>query len=459
LLDAANPAFIIGQDGTHYGSFQWTNANNLLRINTNSVNYNISIGDLSGNVGIGTTTPNEKLTVSGNTDVSGTVDASEFTEDGSNTLTNDISGNAATATTASSANDLSCTNCIGGTEIDESSLSGTAASLTAGVAQTGDSATAFFSSGAIEDAYIIDTITASNYVRKNTWTDIDSYPTACSAGSYVSGLADTLSCTADPLDTIAEWQTLCTNCVESGDANFNYAGSSSKGGAATALSCTDCIGTTEISDVYFLNTGDTLTGGVSGSDPTPQLILSNYYDNAGNPSISHIKLYDGYGFGVSSSTLSYISDRYHKFYDSGDLTNPILTINGDTSDSVTTAHDLYVGMESSTDNDYIYFDETGAGGDYIYYNNAADRFYTSTTLYVVGDAIASGKVCGNRFMATLHGTLFPGSGNLMAANYTSLDTEGKTYTCLDCRMGTGTDIDCSTTPGASWYYCEFSITC
>jgi len=120
---------------------------------------------------------------------------------------------------------------------------------------------------------------------------------------------------------------------------------------------------------------------------------------------------------------------------------------------------LYVGMGSSTDNDYIYFDEPGAGGDYIYYNNAADRFYTSTTLYAEGDLMASGKVCGNRFMATLHGTLFASTGVLMASEYTTLDTEGKTYTCLDCFDPPSTPSDCTTTHGAQWYYCEFSVTC
>jgi len=77
----------------------------------------------------------------------------------------------------------------------------------------------------------------------------------------------------------------------------------------------------------------------------------------------------------------------------------------------------------------------------------------------VGDLMASGKVCGNRFMATLHGTLFASTGVLMASEYTTLDTEGKTYTCLDCFDPPSTPSDCTTTHGAQWYYCEFSVTC
>lgn len=99
---------------------------------------------------------------------------------------------------------------------------------------------------ALNDGNVSDTITASNYVRKSTWTDHDNYPSACSAGQYVSGVGDTLTCVADPLDTIAEWQSLCTDCVAAGDVAFNYAASASEGGDATGVTCTDCVAETEI---------------------------------------------------------------------------------------------------------------------------------------------------------------------------------------------------------------------
>ena len=67
-----------------------------------------------GFIGIGTINPSYKLSVIGAGYFSANLDAAGFTEGGSNTLSNDISGNAATSTTAS---DLSCTNCITGTEI------------------------------------------------------------------------------------------------------------------------------------------------------------------------------------------------------------------------------------------------------------------------------------------------------------------------------------------------------
>ncbi len=65
-------------------------------------------------------------------DTTGTADGNDFTEGGSQTLTNSISGNAATADSATFSLGLTCTNCIGGPEVDESSLSGLASSLTAG---------------------------------------------------------------------------------------------------------------------------------------------------------------------------------------------------------------------------------------------------------------------------------------------------------------------------------------
>ncbi|MFA5059349.1 MAG: hypothetical protein WC676_01820 [Candidatus Omnitrophota bacterium] len=78
---------------------------------------------------------------------------------------------------------------------------------------------------------------------------------------------------------------------------------------------------------YKLNIG----GGANGAAPVPRLKLSDYYDNAGNPSLSHIDLYGGaYGFGISSNSLNYISNQYHRFYDAGDLVTPVLMMNGDT---------------------------------------------------------------------------------------------------------------------------------
>ncbi|MCC6775631.1 MAG: hypothetical protein IT537_03185 [Hyphomicrobiales bacterium] len=71
-----------------------------------------------------------------------------------------------------------------------------------------------------------------------------------------------------------------------------------------------------------------LTGGATGAAPTPQLSFSDYLDNAGNPSISHLQLFSGFGFGIASSRLSYIvpAANVHAFYTANDLANPLLQI-------------------------------------------------------------------------------------------------------------------------------------
>ncbi|SVD94236.1 uncharacterized protein METZ01_LOCUS447090, partial [marine metagenome] len=64
----------------------------------------------------------------------------------------------------------------------------------------------------------------------------------------------------------------------------------------------------------------TLSGGATEDGPTARLAFSNYYDNSGNASFSHIKLYSTtYGFGIAGGTLCYITATSHKFFDDGDL--------------------------------------------------------------------------------------------------------------------------------------------
>ncbi len=51
-----------------------------------------------------------------------------------------------------------------------------------------------------------------------------------------------------------------------------------------------------------------LPAGVTGAAPTPQITLGSYFDNSGNPSVSHIDLYGGaFGLGISAGTLNIIS--------------------------------------------------------------------------------------------------------------------------------------------------------
>ena len=60
--------------------------------------------------------------------------------------------------------------------------------------------------------------------------------------------------------------------------------------------------------------------GHEASNNSPaKLNFGAYYDSSGDPSVSHIALYETngtalYGFGVASNTLVYASNRYHNFY-------------------------------------------------------------------------------------------------------------------------------------------------
>lgn len=63
------------------------------------------------------------------------------------------------------------------------------------------------------------------------------------------------------------------NSVASGDVGFNYAGSTSKGGAASDLSCTACVSQTELAfsitgDITGVAAGTGLTGGGTSGDVT-----------------------------------------------------------------------------------------------------------------------------------------------------------------------------------------------
>jgi hypothetical protein len=151
-------------------------------------------GKFTGNVGIGTTNPSGRLDIEGGDVFIGT-----------GTLTN-----------TSASEDLSVT---GNLEVDGviygagTGLTGTGASFTAG----NSSATA----------------------SDSTWTSHNNYPSACSAGQYVSGLGDTLTC-GTPTDT---------NTTYSGGTNLTLDGT-----------------TFNVDDAFLINSGnDTTTGTVTAA--------------------------------------------------------------------------------------------------------------------------------------------------------------------------------------------------
>ena len=116
----------------------------------------------------------------------------------------------------------------------------------AGSALAGDSATAFFSTGQIEAARggtgdDTSATTGISRVDSGNWT-------------YAELSGDVVTSASNATIIQADSVALGT------DTTGNYATSSSEGGDATGLTCTDCVNATEIEDIYLLNSGDNSTG-------------------------------------------------------------------------------------------------------------------------------------------------------------------------------------------------------
>jgi hypothetical protein len=104
------------------------------------------------------------------------------------------------------------------------------------------------------------------------------------------------------LITIPDGATIGSNTTLTNATSTNF--------FATTASSTNLFAQTAALGALTATTGGfsgqvDLTGGVSGAAPTYQLDFGSYFDNSGNPSVSHINLFGGsYGLGVSSGQLN-----------------------------------------------------------------------------------------------------------------------------------------------------------
>lgn len=126
----------------------------------------------------------------------------------------------------------------------------------AGAALTGDTATAFFASGTIE------------HERGGLEADVSAYDGLI---GITGGAAYNQTGTTTQI-IIFDGSGAPTSVALSGQATMT------NGGVVTVsdMTCTDCIGTTEIADSYMLNTGDTSTGAITitGSADANQLVVT-----------------------------------------------------------------------------------------------------------------------------------------------------------------------------------------
>ncbi len=226
----------------------------------------------------------------------------------------------------------------------------------------------------------------------------------------------------------------------------------------------DVAGTAGIDDELSLN------GGVTGAAPAYQIDMGAYFDNAGNPSLSHISLYNGlYGFGISSGTLNIISGEDFAFYDSGDYATRLLTIdssagsvsigNDSTPDYrlevVSTAGSGYFGVTNTIDGDVFKIDAAGQVGIniadpevYLHVAGGTTGSYFTTTDWLAsgttgsGIHIATGAATGDSTYGVLQ---VYNSGSLLAGDLV-INGAGGEVGIGDTTPTSVLDIDGATNP-------------
>ncbi len=195
-------------------------------------------------------------------------------------------------------------------------------------------------------------------------------------------------------------------------------GGGTPGGADTQVQFNDASSFGGDAGLTYNKTTDALTlgGGVTGASPPARITMGSYFDNAGAVSVSHLDLYGtGYGFGISSGQLNYISDNFHAFYDGANLTTPVMVVDGDNArlgigDATPDAR-LDLDLSSSTNG------AIGAGLTLTAANDdAADTLYGhKVDVTVQDDTTATDTVYGTYLGLTQNDTSGTGVGLAITA--------------------------------------------
>jgi hypothetical protein len=169
---------------------------------------------------------------------------------------------------------------------DGGNLTATGTLAVNGDSITADGATLTINAGGTVD---VDDILNANSITS------DAGVTIAAGSSYTGAGAVTLSSAASGVLTLDSSSGTVT--IAAGDILSNATWSISSTGVGTSLtandlSCTDCIGTTEIADDYLLNTGDTASGSYSFNLGAAELITidATTPDNTGTSGALYVNL-------------------------------------------------------------------------------------------------------------------------------------------------------------------------
>ena len=105
----------------------------------------------------------------------------------------------------------------------------------------------------------------------------------------------------------------CVNCVDAGEVEFNYAGSSSEGGAASDLSCGGCVGDGEVVEAISVNNGRLYapTGGgyvgIGTVSPVSKLEVRGSITTPWGVSLQHYEP----GFGAGFQLLPFLRESWN----------------------------------------------------------------------------------------------------------------------------------------------------
>jgi len=208
---------------------------------------------------------------------------------------------------------------------------------------------------------------ASRFVLRDTWTTHDSYPAACSAGSAVTGLGDTLTCSA--FQTGSEQSNTTEEVQDAAGSLF--------GGTETLITVTYDDAGNDIDFVVNNNLHSYSWTNVVDADITDTLTCSNVEGtDTGTLTNGYYCTYDSVGTEIDCSTQYPVASSdstwtLHNSYPAACSAGSAITALGDTS----TCSAFQTGSEQSNTTEEV---QDAGGSGYTNYSVGVDVHYDDT---------------------------------------------------------------------------------